>query len=79
MPLTKSAELTRITSTCPPGEAAPAEWLEAVAKGARWIMRKRLPANTGLPEAGLLPAGARVRFVAIDADAFRAASEGAAR
>lgn len=39
------------------GEAPPAEWLEAVAKGARWITRKRLPKNTGQPEAGLLPAG----------------------
>ena len=33
------------------------EWLDAVRKGARWIMRKRLPKGTGLPEAGLLPAG----------------------
>ncbi len=39
------------------GEALPAEWLDAVAKGARWIMRKRLPKDTGRPEAGLLPAG----------------------
>ncbi len=34
-----------------------AEWLRAIEKGARWIMRKRLPKGTGLPEAGLLPAG----------------------
>ncbi len=39
------------------GESPPTEWLEAVKKGARWIMRKRLPRDTGLPEAGLLPAG----------------------
>ncbi len=37
----------------PPSDAV----VEAVAKGARWIMRKRLPADTGRPEAGLLPAG----------------------
>jgi hypothetical protein len=39
------------------GEALPAEWLKSVKKGARWIMRKRLPRDTGRPEAGLLPAG----------------------
>jgi hypothetical protein len=39
------------------GEALPKEWLQAIAKGARWITRKRLPAHTGKPEAGLLPAG----------------------
>jgi hypothetical protein len=39
------------------GEVLPDEWLDAIAKGARWIMRKRLPKNTGKPEAGLLPAG----------------------
>jgi hypothetical protein len=39
------------------GEAAPAEWLPAIQKGARWIMRKRLPPDSGAPEAGLLPAG----------------------
>lgn len=39
------------------GESAPEEWLKATEKGARWIMRKRLPRNSGLPEAGLLPAG----------------------
>jgi hypothetical protein len=39
------------------GEKLPAAWLQAVAKGARWIKRKRLPADSGLPEAGLLPAG----------------------
>lgn len=39
------------------GETPPEEWLEAVAKGARWIMKKRLPPDSGRPEAGLLPAG----------------------
>jgi hypothetical protein len=39
------------------GEPPRPEWLQAIAKGARWIWRKRLPANSGLPEAGLLPAG----------------------
>ena len=39
------------------GEALPEPWLDAVAKGARWIMRKRLPRDSGQPEAGLLPAG----------------------
>ncbi|WP_438483429.1 hypothetical protein [Oleiharenicola lentus] len=39
------------------GEKLPEEWLEAVARGARWITRKRLPKNTGKREAGLLPAG----------------------
>jgi len=39
------------------GEALPEPWLDAIAKGARWIMRKRLPRDTGRPEAGLLPAG----------------------
>jgi hypothetical protein len=39
------------------GEPLPAPWLDAIAKGARWIVRKRLPKDSGLPEAGLLPAG----------------------
>lgn len=39
------------------GEMIPTEWLEAVKKGARWISRKRLPRDSGKPEAGLLPAG----------------------
>lgn len=39
------------------GEALPDEWLDAVARGARWIQRKRLPLDSGKPEAGLLPAG----------------------
>lgn len=39
------------------GETLPDAWLAAVARGARWIQRKRLPGGTGRPEAGLLPAG----------------------
>jgi hypothetical protein len=39
------------------GESLPKPWLDSVKKGARWIMRKRLPRGTGAPEAGLLPAG----------------------
>lgn len=39
------------------GQPLPEAWLDSIAKGARWIMRKRLPKGTGKPEAGLLPAG----------------------
>ncbi|MBC8041569.1 MAG: hypothetical protein H7Y06_13580 [Opitutaceae bacterium] len=39
------------------GETLPESWLDAVAKGARWIGKKRLPRDSGQPEAGLLPAG----------------------
>ena len=39
------------------GEALPDTWRDAVAKGARWITKKRLPRDSGKPEAGLLPAG----------------------
>jgi len=39
------------------GEPLPEKWLEAVRKGADWIHQKRLPRDTGKPEAGLLPAG----------------------
>jgi hypothetical protein len=39
------------------GEPPTESWLRATARGARWIMRKRLPRDTGRPEAGLLPAG----------------------
>ncbi|MEO6244714.1 MAG: hypothetical protein ABIQ12_04685 [Opitutaceae bacterium] len=39
------------------GEPLPPEWLAAVTRGARWIQRKRLPSDSGRPEAGLLPAG----------------------
>ncbi len=39
------------------GESLPKDWLRAVAKGARWIHRKRLPAHPPRPESGLLPAG----------------------
>ncbi len=38
------------------GETLPREWLEAVAKGAKWITKKRLPKD-GKLEGGLLPAG----------------------
>lgn len=33
------------------------EWLQPILKGARWIIRKRLPADSNTPTAGLLPAG----------------------
>lgn len=39
------------------GESLPAAWLEATARGARWITSKRLPSDSGRKEAGLLPAG----------------------
>jgi hypothetical protein len=39
------------------GEQLPDAWLTAVEKGARWITHKRLPRDSGRPEAGLLPAG----------------------
>lgn len=39
------------------GEVPPGDWLESMARGARWIQRKRLPRDSGRPEAGLLPAG----------------------
>lgn len=39
------------------GEPLDERWLAAIAKGARWITRKRLPRDSGKPEAGLLPAG----------------------
>jgi hypothetical protein len=39
------------------GETLPGDWLDAMARGARWIQRKRLPRDSGKPEAGLLPAG----------------------
>ena len=39
------------------GETLRDDWLAAVKKGAHWITRKRLPADSGKPEAGLLPAG----------------------
>jgi hypothetical protein len=38
-------------------ETLPNEWLDSIARGARWISRKRLPKHSGKPEAGLLPAG----------------------
>lgn len=39
------------------GKAIPDSWLKAVIKGARWILRKRLPVDSKAFEAGLLPAG----------------------
>jgi hypothetical protein len=39
------------------GEAPSKEALHAIAKGARWITRKRLPMQPVRPESGLLPAG----------------------
>ena len=39
------------------GEEPPPEWLGAVKKGVRWIMRRRLPADHKSPGAGLFPAG----------------------
>lgn len=39
------------------GEALNKDWAGVIRKGARWITRKRLPADSGRPEAGLLPAG----------------------
>jgi hypothetical protein len=39
------------------GEKLPGIWLKAVAKGARWLRKKRLPDFPQKPEAGLLPAG----------------------
>ncbi|MBI2510668.1 MAG: hypothetical protein HYV96_01700 [Opitutae bacterium] len=39
------------------GETLPGRWLESMARGARWIQRKRLPRDSGRSEAGLLPAG----------------------
>jgi hypothetical protein len=39
------------------GRSLPDNWLKAARKAARWILRKRLPADAGGYEAGLLPAG----------------------
>jgi hypothetical protein len=39
------------------GFTLPDPWLKAVAKGARWLRKKRLPDFPLRPEAGLLPAG----------------------
>lgn len=38
------------------GQAPKAEWQEAIRRGVRWIVRKRLPAGNA-PHAGLMPAG----------------------
>ncbi|MCO6439748.1 MAG: hypothetical protein J5I81_01415 [Nitrococcus mobilis] len=39
------------------GRALPESWLRSVRKGARWIVRKRLPEGRGELHDGLLPAG----------------------
>jgi hypothetical protein len=39
------------------GELMPDAWQAPIEKGARWIIQKRLPKNSGEPHAGLLPAG----------------------
>ncbi len=39
------------------GNPPPKVWQESVDKGGRWIHEKRLPSNSGLHHAGLLPAG----------------------
>ncbi len=39
------------------GESLPKPWLDAIAKGAKWIKRRRLPKNDKSPGAGLFPAG----------------------
>ncbi len=33
------------------------EWLDSVYRGAKWIMRKRMPSDSKTPHAGLLPVG----------------------
>ncbi|MFT5730431.1 MAG: hypothetical protein ACI8PB_004611 [Desulforhopalus sp.] len=39
------------------GKPPRTEWSKAISRGAEWIIRKRLPADTGTPFSGLLPAG----------------------
>jgi len=39
------------------GEAPRVQWSKAIHRGAEWIIRKRLPADTDSPFSGLLPAG----------------------
>lgn len=39
------------------GKTPPKEWQESIDKAGRWIHEKRLPADSGLHHAGLLPAG----------------------
>lgn len=39
------------------GEQVPSDWRQMVERGARWIVRKRLPDDLATPVAGLLPAG----------------------
>ena len=45
-----------LTGQWPPG-ASQDEWRRVIRRGVQWIARKRLPADSGRPEAGLLPAG----------------------
>ncbi len=39
------------------GEAPRMQWSKSIHRGAEWIIRKRLPADTDTPFSGLLPAG----------------------
>jgi len=39
------------------GRRPPAAWQHVLRSGGRWIVRKRLPSDSALPHAGLLPAG----------------------
>lgn len=39
------------------GSSLPREWITPIEKGAKWIINKRLPKDSGEPHAGLLPAG----------------------
>lgn len=39
------------------GKTPPPDWHQAIHRGARWIMRKRLSGDKDSPHAGLLPAG----------------------
>jgi len=39
------------------GNPPPAQWQKSTEKGGNWIRKKRLPSNSGLHHAGLLPAG----------------------
>ncbi|MEX0387345.1 glycoside hydrolase family 15 protein [Spiribacter onubensis] len=50
------ARYHELTGEWPPGADAE-EWRRVIRRGVQWIARKRLPADTGRPEAGLLPAG----------------------
>ncbi|MDR2877759.1 MAG: hypothetical protein LBV36_06970 [Chromatiales bacterium] len=39
------------------GRAPKPQWRQSIVRGTEWITRKRLPEKSGLPHAGLLPAG----------------------